>query len=834
MKIEHLNVTRLIKLFIAGSRWMSKYADILNDLNVYPVPDGDTGTNMSMTMQAVENELVKLNHEPTMHEFCELVSEAVLLGARGNSGTILSQIIQGFLNGFEDKKELNIDDITRSFEQASKLAYKAVSNPVEGTMLTVIRVIAEKAKEYDGPKDNFVPYLSYIKEAAYQAVEETPNQLLKLKEAGVVDAGGMGVFYLIEGFEKSITDPEMLKDLERIVKSQAHRRERLGATNIDIDIEFKYCTEFIVQAGKFNLEDLKEEIKGLGDSMVVAQSSTKTKTHIHTNNPGAVLEVAMKYGGLDNIKIDNMELQHRSLHLAEEDLTDKNSAHVMIQNENTEKKAYFAIADTYEMGELFIKSGATCVLIGGQGQNPSVADMEMAIAKIDAKEIVLLPNNKNIISAAKIVVERATKNVEIYETKTMLEGNFYVENKSGNLEQVVKDARRNKSIEITKAVRNTKVGDLIITEGNYIALVNGKIMYENKDIKDLIFDLYEGNIDENTLNIFAVLGNESTDEGNLAIINTKGVKHEEYIGKQDNYHYYIYIVNKDPNQPEIAIITDSTSDLTQALIGDLSVNIIPLKIKFDGDRYYKDGVDISKTEFWNKIITEGVVPKTSQPSPAEFKNLYQRLLKRGYKKIITILISSKLSGTQQAAKVARGMLLEEKDIVIVDSKNAWLGSGHLVLEAARMAKEGESFETIIENIEEMRDKGKIYFVVDELKYLERGGRIGKASSIIGGVFNIKPILKVEDGEVHNETKAIGDKGAMRYMKKLLKKESKNGSIVLYTGWGGTKHQSENADELRKFVEKYDNVDYQSRCEIGSTIGSHTGPLFGMAIYPKIK
>ncbi|MGB6127334.1 MAG: DegV family EDD domain-containing protein [Psychrilyobacter sp.] len=834
MKIEHLNVTRLIKLFIAGSRWMSKHADILNDLNVYPVPDGDTGTNMSMTMQAVENELVKLNHEPTMHEFCELLSEAILLGARGNSGTILSQIVQGFLNGFEDKEELNIDDITRSFEQSSQLAYKAVSNPVEGTMLTVIRVIAEKAREYNGPKDNFIPYLSYVKDVAYQAVEETPNQLLKLKEAGVVDAGGMGVFYLIEGFEKSITDPEMLKDLVRIVKSQAHRRARLEATNIDIDIKFKYCTEFIVQAGKFDIEDLKKEIKELGDSMVVAQSSTKTKTHIHTNNPGAVLEIAIKYGGLDNIKIDNMELQHRNLHVAEEDLIDPNSAHIMVQNENTEKKAYFVIADTYEMGELFIKSGATCVLIGGQGQNPSVADMEMAIAKIDAEKIVLLPNNKNIISAAKIVAERASKNVEVYETKTMLEGNFYVKNRSENLELVVKDARRNKSIEITKAIRNTKVGNLTINEGNYIALVNGKIMYENKNLTDLISDIYEENIDENTLNIFAVLGNENTDEGNKAIINTKGIKHEEYIGKQDNYHYYLYIENKDPNQPEIAIITDSTSDLTPALIGDLSVNVIPLKIKFDGNKYYKDGVDISKEDFWHKIITEGIIPKTSQPSPAEFKNLYERLLKKGYKKIITILISSKLSGTQQAAKVARGMLPEEKDIAILDSKNVWLGSGHLVLEAAKMAKAGESFEAIIESVEEMRNKAKIYFVVDKLKYLERGGRIGKASAKIGGVLNIKPILKVEDGEVHNEKKAIGDKGAMKYMEKLLKQEAKNGSIVLYTGWGGTKHQSENADELRKSVEKFDNVDYQSRCEVGSTIGSHSGPLYGMAIYPKIK
>jgi len=834
MKIEYLNVTRLIKLFIAGSRWLSKYADILNDLNVYPVPDGDTGTNMSMTMQAVENELVKLNHEPAMEEFCEIVSEAILLGARGNSGTILSQIIQGFLNGFENKEKLTIDDITRSFEEASKLAYKAVSNPVEGTILTVVRVVAEKAKEYDGPKDDFIPYLSYVKQAAHEAVEETPNQLLKLKEAGVVDAGGKGLFYLIEGFEKSITDPEMLKDLERIVKSQAHRRERLEATVTEEEIEFKYCTEFIVQAGKFNLEKLKKDIEELGDSMVVAQSTTKTKAHIHTNNPGLVLEKAMNYGELDNIKIENMKIQNKKLHLSEEDLAGQNSAHIMIKNENTEKRAYFAIADTYEIGELFIKSGATCVLIGGQGQNPSVADMEQALGKIDAEEIVLLPNNKNIISAAKIVAERATKQVEVYETKTMLEGNYYIKNKFESLEQVVKGARRNKSIEITKAVRDTRVGDLTISEGNFIALVNGKIMYENKDLEALIADIYEENIDETTLSVFAVLGKSNETQGSKVFVNKKDVKYEEYIGMQENYNYYIYIENKDPNQPEIAIIADSTSDLTPALLGDLSVSIIPLKIKFDGNRYYKDGVDISRGEFWKKIIAEGVIPKTSQPSPAEFKELYQNLLDKGYKKIITILISSKLSGTQQAAKVARGMLTREKDIAIIDSKNVWMGSGHLVLEAAKMAKAGESFETIIETIEIMKNEARIYFAVDELKYLERGGRIGKASAKIGGVLNIKPILKVEDGEVHSEKKVIGDKGAMKYLERILKQESKKGSLILYTGWGGTKHQSENADELRKSVEKYKNIEYRSRCEVGATIGSHTGPLYGMTIFPKIR
>ena len=834
MKIEFLNVKRMTKLFIAGSRWMSKYADILNDLNVYPVPDGDTGTNMSMTMQSVENELVKLNHEPSMEEYCELVSEAILLGARGNSGTILSQIIQGFLNGFNNKEILKIDDITRSFEQASKLAYKAVSDPVEGTMLTVIRVIAEKAREYDGPKDDFIPYLSYIKKVAYEAVENTPNQLLKLKEAGVVDAGGMGIFYLVEGFEKSITDPEMLKDLERIVKSQAHRRERLEATTAQVNIEFKYCTEFIIQSGKFELQELKKDISDHGDSMVVAQSSTKTKVHIHTNNPGSVLELAIKHGNLDHIKIENMEVQNQNLGLLDRNMVNIETSNIMVNNENTDKVAYFAIADTYEIAELFIDSGATCVLIGGQSQNPSVADMESAIERIEADDIRLLPNNKNITSAAKIVAERSKKHIEVIETKTMLEGHYYIKNSNENLGEVAKEVRRNKSIEVTKAVRNTKVGDLTITEGHYIALVDGKIMYENKDIKTLIEDIYAENITDETLSVLAILGKEATDEVNFVVANVKNKKVKEYIGMQENYYYYIYLENRDPNLPEVAIVTDSTCDLPISLIGELPISIVPLKIKFNDDKYYRDGIDISRKDFWQKLLTDEVIPKTSQPSPAEFKQIYEKLFAKGYKKIITILISSKLSGTQQAAKVARGMLAQEKDIVMIDSKNIWLGSGHLVLEAGKMAKVGADYKEIIETVEDMKSKGKVYFAVDGLKYLEKGGRIGRASSVIGGVLNLKPILRLEDGEIQNEGKAIGERGAQKYLEKLLKKEAKNGSLVLYTGWGGTKTQSKFADNLRTSVEKNKSVNYIARCEVGATIGSHVGPIYGFAVYPKMK
>ncbi|MGL6170059.1 MAG: DAK2 domain-containing protein, partial [Fusobacteriaceae bacterium] len=426
LEIKFLNSVRLIKLLIAASRWLSKYSDVLNDLNVYPVPDGDTGTNMSMTLQAVENDLIKLNHEPKMEELAEIVSESILLGARGNSGTILSQIIQGFLDGVKHKEEVSVEDVALAFKKAKERAYDAVMEPVEGTMLTVIRRVAEEAVAYTGPKDDFVLFLVHLKNVAHEAVEETPNQLLKLKEAGVVDAGGKGIFYILEGFEKSIADPEMLKDLERIVKSQANRRDKFetaAAAHTYENIKFKYCTEFVIEAGAVDLSSYKSELLKLGDSLVCASTAKKTKTHIHTNNPGAVLEIAGKLGNLNNIKIENMEIQHRNLILGGESIDDytllKEEQKYMFNHENENPIAIFAISDNLEIGNLFLNNGATGVLMGGQTQNPSVADIEEGINQIKSQRIVILPNNKNIIGSAKLAAERSKKEVVVLETGTM-------------------------------------------------------------------------------------------------------------------------------------------------------------------------------------------------------------------------------------------------------------------------------------------------------------------------------------------------------------------------------------------------------------------------------
>lgn len=843
IEIKILNPVRLTKLFIAASRWLSKYADVLNDLNVYPVPDGDTGTNMSMTLQSVENALVGLQSEPNMEELVDIISEAVLLGARGNSGTILSQIIQGFLDAVRDKEEIDIEAAAKGFVSAKERAYKAVSQPVEGTILTVIRKVSEAAMAYDGPKDDFIPFLVNLKNAAADAVEDTPNLLPKLKEAGVVDAGGKGIFYVLEGFEKSVTDPEMLKDLARIANSQVNRKQKLEYINKN-EIKFKYCTEFIIESGDFDLEEYKAKIQNLGDSMVVAQTRKKTKTHIHTNHPGQVLEIAGALGDLNNMKIENMEIQHSHVLVKEEELNKVDirgivkeaipeEPKLLFNEKNIENNvAIYAVVDNKNIADLFLKDGAAATLIGGQTKNPSVSDIEEGLKKINAKTIYILPNNKNIIASAKLAAKRDNRDIIVIDTKTMLEGYYFTKNRKMNLQTLLRQLKFNNSIEITKAVRDTKVNDIEIKVGDNIALVNGTLTEKAERVEDLIKKIYEKYTNDKTLAVTVIRGKTATEEGNEAIKSKNFKKFYEYDGEQDNYSYYIYLEQRDPSLSKIAILTDSASDITPDMIEGLDVTVIPIRLKI-GENNYKDGVNLSKKEFWHKLLTEKVVPKTAQPSPAEFRDYYEELFNKGYEKIISIHISSKMSGTQQVAKVAREMLKREKDIIIVDSKSVTFGQAYQVLEAAKMIKAGVKLEDILTRLYEIADKMKVYFAVSDLTYLEKGGRIGRASSVIGNLLKLRPVLKLEDGEVSLETKTFGERGAISYMEKIIKNEGRN-SIYLYTAWGGTNQELHNTDILKKTADTMRKIEYKGRFEIGATIGSHSGPVFGIGIISKIR
>ena len=833
MAIKYLDAKRLKLVFIGGGKWVTKHEELLNELNVYPVPDGDTGSNMSMTLNSMINDLEeKTDDKIKMPELIEVVEEAVLMGARGNSGTILSQVITGFLKGIGDKVKLLPKDVAEALLSAKETAYSAVSEPIEGTILTVIRKISEKAMECADKFEDLVEFLREIVVAGEKAVEETPELLPKLKEAGVVDAGGKGLFFFFEGFYKVATELNLLVELQ---KAQVKENEfDKTIANIDHDpesIHFQYCTEYIILNGDFDTEEYKKRVLELGDSGVFAQTSKKFKTHIHTNHPGKAMEIALEYGPLEKMKIENMKLQHDNLQI----FSERDEAKIFVNPKiDKTKSAFVILADSENLKDEFLKIGADVVILGGQSKNPSVQEILNAIDKTEKENIYVLPNNKNVITTAKMAAEKSQKTVMVLDTKTMLDGYYFLKNKESDIDEVKESAARNYSVEITKAVRDTKVEDLTITKDDFIALVNGKIKYAKKSLKDITDTILADLVTKNTITAVVVSGNEKDEESQKNIEEKlSGIKTAIINGNQENYYYYLYIENKDPNMPEIAILTDSVSDLTYEDIEGLPIKIVPLKIDINGE-LYRDGIEITKSEFWHEMLNNDATIKTSQPSPQDFLNAYNKLFEKGYKKIISIHPSSKLSGTIQAAKVGRSLTNRENDIELIDSLGASLLQGFLVLGAAGKSIRGESFTEIINWVNNFRTKGKLLMIIPDLKYLEKGGRIGKASSTIAGALNMKPILTVNQGEVTVEKKVLGERNAQKYIEKYIERESKKQSIVLMSGWGGTPTELENVVRIYSEVENNPKVSSLIlNREIGAVIGAHAGPVYGIFIFPRL-
>ena len=833
MAIKYLDAKRLKLVFIGGGKWVTKHEELLNELNVYPVPDGDTGSNMSMTLNSMINDLEeKTDDKIKMPELIEVVEEAVLMGARGNSGTILSQVITGFLKGIGDKVKLLPKDVAEALLSAKETAYSAVSEPIEGTILTVIRKISEKAMECADKFEDLVEFLREIVVAGEKAVEETPELLPKLKEAGVVDAGGKGLFFFFEGFYKVATELNLLVELQ---KAQVKENEfDKTIANIDHDpesIHFQYCTEYIILNGDFNTEEYKKRVLELGDSAVFAQTSKKFKTHIHTNHPGKAMEIALEYGPLEKMKIENMKLQHDNLQI----FSERDEAKIFVNPKiDKTKSAFVILADSENLKDEFLKIGADVVILGGQSKNPSVQEILNAIDKTEKENIYVLPNNKNVITTAKMAAEKSQKTVMVLDTKTMLDGYYFLKNKENDIDEVKESAARNYSVEITKAVRDTRVEDLTITKDDFIALVNGKIKYAKKSLKDITDTILADLVTKNTITAIVVSGNEKDEESQKNIEEKlSGIKTAIINGNQENYYYYLYIENKDPNMPEIAILTDSVSDLTYEDIEGLPIKIVPLKIDINGE-LYRDGIEITKSEFWHEMLESDATIKTSQPSPQDFLNAYNKLFEKGYKKIISIHPSSKLSGTIQAAKVGRSLTNRENDIELIDSLGASLLQGFLVLGAAGKSIRGESFTEIINWVNNFRNKGKLLMIIPDLKYLEKGGRIGKASSTIAGALNMKPILTINQGEVTVEKKVLGERNAQKYIEKYIERESKKQSVVLMSGWGGTPTELENVVRIYSEVENNPKVSSLIlNREIGAVIGAHAGPVYGIFIFPRL-
>ena len=541
---EYIKAKAFREMFVSGANNLQNSKDLVDKLNVFPVPDGDTGTNMSLTISYAMKELEKVG-EDDITKIAKALSKGSLMGARGNSGVILSQIIRGIGKSVEGKDKLSTVDLAKALKGGSDTAYKAVIKPVEGTILTVIRETAEYAVKLAKRENNIEKFLGKVVREANVSLENTPNLLKNLKDAGVVDSGGKGLTLILEGFYLAIVGKSVVPATAE--KSELKNVSLSSADNTSTeDIKFGYCTEFILESDKIDDAGIRDIMLGYGDSLAVVGDEGVIKVHVHTNEPGNVLQEALKYGQLLTIKIENMRMQH-------ENILEGVSENAEYEEPVEEKE--FAFIST-SMGEglasIFKDFGVDHVIEGGQTMNPSTEDFMKAIDKIHAKNIFILPNNSNIIMAANQAKELSDKNIIVIPTKNIpqavsaLVGFNPEATAEENEANMIESLSYVKSGQVTFAVRDTVMNGIEIREGNIIGIAEKELIAAGDEVDEVAKKLVEKLVDEDSAIITLFYGEDVTEEQAEELRGELEEKFEDidvelYYGGQPLYYYLISV-----------------------------------------------------------------------------------------------------------------------------------------------------------------------------------------------------------------------------------------------------------------------------------------------------
>ena len=525
MATKTINVDVLAKMFLAGAQNIEAKKDYINELNVFPVPDGDTGTNMSMTIMSAAKEVTALNN-PEMKELAKAISSGSLRGARGNSGVILSQLLRGFTKAIKEEKEIDVLALAAACQRARDTAYKAVMKPKEGTILTVASGIATKAAEMAEETDDLEVFIPAVIEYAEEVLNKTPEMLPVLKEAGVVDSGGQGLLEVIKGGYDAFLGKEI--DYSSIKPSTSVTVNKVNAEDT-ADIKFGYCTEFIILTEKeFTEEDeheFKKFLSSIGDSIVCVADDDVVKIHVHTNDPGLAIQKALTYGQLSKMKIDNMREEHQEKlirdaeKLAEEQAKEEAAYEEKKTAEPRKAMGFITVSIGAGMNEIFKELGADYIIEGGQTMNPSTEDMLNAIDQVNADTVFILPNNKNIILAAnqaKSLVE--DKEIIVIPTKTVPQGitaiiNFMPDaDAKTNEEAMLEEIKNVKTGQMTYAVRDTHIDDKEIHEGDIMGIGDSGILAVGKDLEETTKEMIANLVDEDSELISIYYGEEVSEE----------------------------------------------------------------------------------------------------------------------------------------------------------------------------------------------------------------------------------------------------------------------------------------------------------------------------------
>lgn len=528
------------QMLLMGAHNLERNRAAVDALNVFPVPDGDTGTNMNLTLQAVVKAISQVTdtHVGALAAACATGS---LMGARGNSGVILSQLFRGFGRHLQDKPDISAFDLAQALVAGTETVYKAVRKPVEGTILTVMRESSQASVQFAGKHDDLVPMLKVLVEQAEATLAKTPQMLPVLKQAGVVDAGGQGLLYIFRGWLAAASGEEVAEIAMPTVQAvqPAPKPELFSAD----DIEFGYCTEFLILQPNADEDELHQKLEPLGDSLIVVGDADLIKVHVHTNNPGQALQIGLTHGQLSGIKIENMREQHTALHHPEE----------MTAPQPQKPVGVIAVAVGAGMEEIFISLGVDVIVTGGQTMNPSTEDLAKAAAAVAAETIIILPNNKNIIMAAEQVAEVIDKPVRVIPTTSLPQGLSALMSYSDDphdLEAMLASMHKNlqqvKSGQVTAAVRDHNGDAGKIKEGDYIGILEGDIVVFGADLEQVAADLVETMVDQESGLVSIFYGTEVEENTTNGLVERLAARYPELelelrAGDQPIYHFVVAV-----------------------------------------------------------------------------------------------------------------------------------------------------------------------------------------------------------------------------------------------------------------------------------------------------
>ena len=556
MEITSINTEVLSKMFLAGAKNLDAKKEWINELNVFPVPDGDTGTNMSMTIMSAAREVSALEN-PTMAQLSKAISSGSLRGARGNSGVILSQLFRGFCKVIASYDEVTVSVLSDAFQKAVETAYKAVMKPKEGTILTVAKGAADKALEMADETEDLVVFCDEVIKHADYVLSQTPEMLPVLKQAGVVDSGGQGLMQVLKGAYDSLLGKEIDYEIEDASKGSGVVKI---SAETEKEIKFGYCTEFIIVLNKPLTEAEEHEYKAflesIGDSIVVVADDEIVKTHVHTNDPGLAIQKALTHGSLSKIKIDNMREEHQ-----EKLIKDAEKLAAQQKAEEEEAKAdeprkdmgFISVSIGEGMNEIFKGLGVDYIIEGGQTMNPSTEDMLSAIDHVNADHIFILPNNKNIIMAANQAATLVEdKDIIVLPTKTIPQGIVAMVNyipdysPEENKETMLAEIGNVKTGQVTYAVRDTEIDGKTIKQDDYMGIGDSSILSVGQDLKATTLEMVDAMVDENSAIVSIYYGTDATEEAAEeigAVIEEKypDVEVEINAGGQPIYYYVISV-----------------------------------------------------------------------------------------------------------------------------------------------------------------------------------------------------------------------------------------------------------------------------------------------------